>query len=115
MHKFSVTAPDESTLDDALADSFPASDPVAIGHGVRLGSPARNRRRPSALKRRTRKFIGTFATIGFLVAYSLIAMAVGGEWIAGRGLFAELPFYIIAGLLWLPVAMFIVKWMSRPD
>lgn len=103
----------ESNLDDALAESFPASDPVAIGHGERVGDPVR--KAPKGMKLRTRKFIGTFATVGFLIVYSLIAMAVGGQLVIGRGLFVELPFYIVAGTLWLPVAMAIVKWMARPD
>jgi len=115
MDKFPLPAPDESTLDDAIADSFPASDPVAIGHGERPGGPVRDIRQRLGIRQRTRKFIGTFATIGFLAVYSLAAMAIGGEWVAGRGLLAELPFYIVAGLLWLPIAMAIVKWMSRPD
>ncbi len=115
MDKYPIAAPDEATLDDAIADSFPASDPVAIGHCDRPGSPVRPPRETSGLKLRTRKFIGTVATIVFLIIYSLAAMAVGGQWIVGRGLFVELPFYILAGLLWLPVVMAIVKWMSRPD
>jgi uncharacterized membrane protein len=63
---------------------------------------------------RTRKFVGTLATAGFLTAYSLVAMAVGGQVVAGRGLLFELPFYIVAGVLWLPVVMAIIRWMSRP-
>jgi hypothetical protein len=107
--------PDESQLDDAIADSFPASDPVAIGHCERPGSPVRQPRIPSRINLRTRKFIGTIGTVGFLIIYSLIAMAIGGQWVVGRGLVIELPFYIVAGALWLPVAMAIVRWMSRLD
>lgn len=64
---------------------------------------------------RTRKLIGTIATVTFLIVYSLIAMAVGGDLVAGRGLAYELPFYILAGVLWLPVVMALIRWMSRPD
>jgi|GEM_PF-662056 len=112
MMKPSASDRDEAKLDDALAGSFPASDPVAIGHRERVGDPAR---RPAGMKLRTRKAIGTFATVAFLIVYSLIAMAAGGQWIVGRGLLVELAFYIVAGLLWLPAVMLIVKWMSRPD
>jgi len=107
--------PNESRLDEALAESFPASDPVAIGHYERVGLPVRSVRAASGFSLRTRKFIGTFATVGFLIVYTLLAMAVGGQWIVGRGLLVELPFYITAGLLWLPVVMAIIRWMSRPD
>ena len=104
----------ESKLDEALAESFPASDPVAIGHGEHIGDPVRQ---PAArgMELRTRKFIGTLATVGFLIVYSLVAMAVGGQLVVGHGVFVELPFYIAAGLLWLPVVMAIIRWMARPD
>lgn len=105
----------ESNLDEALAESFPASDPVAIGHGERVGDPVRKLPKASGMKLRTRKFIGTLATVGFLIVYSLVAMAVGGQVAVGHGLLVELPFYIIAGSLWLPVVMAIVRWMARPD
>ena len=64
---------------------------------------------------RSRKLIGTVATVTFLIVYALIAMAIGGILIVGRGVPLELPFYLIAGLGWLPVAMWIIRWMSKPD
>ena len=35
--------------------------------------------------------------------------------VVGRGLAYELPFYIVAGTLWLPVSMMIIRWMIKPD
>ena len=67
------------------------------------------------MTQRTRKFIGTLATVGFLIVYVLAAMAVGGQLVVGRGLVFELPFYIVAGALWLPVVMRLILWMARPD
>jgi Protein of unknown function (DUF2842) len=67
------------------------------------------------MKQRVRKFWGTFATAIFLIVYCLVAMAIGGVWVVGRGLVFELPFYVVAGLLWLPAVMLIIKWMSQPD
>jgi hypothetical protein len=67
------------------------------------------------MQQRARKFVGTFATLGFLVVYSLVAMAVGGQLVVGRGFAIELAFYIVAGCLWLPVVMLLIKWMMRPD
>ncbi|MCA3556031.1 DUF2842 domain-containing protein [Aestuariivirga sp.] len=64
---------------------------------------------------RTRKAIGTIATVLFIVVYSLAMMTVGGMLVVGRGMAFELPFYIVAGLGWLPVVMAIIRWMSRPD
>ena len=113
MDKPVSSAPEESQLDDAIADTFPASDPIAIGHCERPGCPVREPHAAQSINRRSRKFIGTIATVGFLIIYSLVAMAVGGQWVVGHGLLIELPFYIVAGALWLPVAMLIVRWMSR--
>jgi Protein of unknown function (DUF2842) len=73
------------------------------------------RRYVDTMKLRTRKLLGTIYTIVFMVIYALILMAVGGIFIIGRGLMLELPFYILAGFGWLPVAMLIIRWMSKPD
>ncbi len=64
---------------------------------------------------RTRKLIGIPSTVLFLIIYSLVAMVIGGNLVVGRGMMFELPFYIIAGLLWIPVAMLLIRWMSKPD
>ena len=67
------------------------------------------------MKLRTRKLLGTIYTIVFIIIYALIVMAIGGLFIVGRGLMYELPFYILGGFGWLPVAMVIIRWMSKPD
>ena len=67
------------------------------------------------MNQRTRKAIGTLATVAFLGVYALVLMAVGGMLVVGRGMVFELPFYILAGLGWLPVVMAIIRWMSKPD
>ena len=67
------------------------------------------------MTQRTRKLIGTFATVAFLIAYALIAMAVGADLVVGRGWAFELAFYILAGIAWLPAVMSLVRWMAKPD
>ena len=67
------------------------------------------------MNQRTRKAIGTFAIVAFIIIYALVMMAVGGELAVGRGLALELVFYAVAGLLWLPVVMPLIRWMVRPD
>lgn len=67
------------------------------------------------MKIRQRKLIGTMATIIFLAAYALIAMAVAGQFVVGLGAAVELSAFILLGVGWLPVAMVLVRWMSRPD
>jgi hypothetical protein len=64
---------------------------------------------------RRRKLLGTLATVGFLIVYCLVLMAIGGAYVVGRGGLAELVFFVIAGFAWLPVAMAIIRWMSRAD
>jgi hypothetical protein len=64
---------------------------------------------------RQRKFVGLVATIVFLVAYALIAMAIGGQYVVGHGAAIELPAFILLGIGWIPVAMVLIRWMSRPD
>jgi len=62
---------------------------------------------------RWRKLLGTLAVVIFLVAYSLLAMALGGTLLVGRPHWIELAGFIALGLLWLPGAMAIILWMSR--
>jgi Protein of unknown function (DUF2842) len=64
---------------------------------------------------RTRKFLGIIFTILWLIGYSLVAMAIGAIYVIGSGLVFELPFYVLAGVAWIPVEMIIIRWMSRPD
>jgi hypothetical protein len=67
------------------------------------------------MKIRKRKFIGTVATIASLVVYALIAMAIGGQYVVGYGPAIELLAFILLGVGWIPVAMVLIRWMSRPD
>lgn len=64
---------------------------------------------------RTRKFIGLIFLLLWLIIYALLAMAIGGQFVVGRGILFELPYYVVAGVVWLPVAMAIIRWMSKPD
>jgi hypothetical protein len=41
-------------------------------------------------------------------------MAVAGDLVVGRGILVELPVYALLGIAWLPVSMWLIKWMSRP-
>jgi hypothetical protein len=67
------------------------------------------------MKIRQRKFVGFVATISFLVVYALIAMAIGGQYVVGSGAAIELAAFILLGIGWIPVAMVLIRWMSRPD
>jgi len=68
----------------------------------------------NAMTLRTRKFFGILLTLAFLSIYALVAMAFGGVFILGKGAVAELAYYVVAGLAWLPAEMLIIRWMSNP-
>lgn len=63
---------------------------------------------------RTRKFLGGFLILAVLVAYSLIAMVVGANVAMDWPEAGRVAFYGLAGVLWLPLVMAIVRWMTRP-
>jgi hypothetical protein len=67
------------------------------------------------MKIRQRKLVGILATIAFLAVYALIAMAIGGQYVVGLGWAIELAAFILLGVGWIPVAMVLIRWMSRPD
>jgi hypothetical protein len=64
---------------------------------------------------RTRKLIGTAATVSYLIVYCLIAMVIGNAVVANVGRLGQAIYFIAAGFAWLPLAMVLVRWMQRPD
>jgi hypothetical protein len=68
------------------------------------------------MRMRTRKLIGAAAMIGFVVVYSLVAMALA----QARPLHEAPPpvqiiVYAILGLAWILPLMPLIRWMQRPD
>jgi hypothetical protein len=63
---------------------------------------------------RTRKLLGGVLILAVLVVYSLIAMVVGARVAIGWPEPGRTAFYAVAGLLWLPIVMVIIRWMARP-
>lgn len=64
---------------------------------------------------RTRKFVGAIALLVYLALYALAAMMVAIALQVNASKLAELVYYPVAGLLWVLPAMWLVKWMQRPD
>ena len=64
---------------------------------------------------RTRKLVGAIALLAFLAVYALVAMMVAVVLQVSASKVAEIVYYPLAGLLWLPPAMWLVRWMQRPD
>lgn len=67
------------------------------------------------MKLRTRKFIGVFGGTAYLILYSMIAMALGGALVVGAHGGLQFVFFVVAGIMWLPGMMAIIRWMSKPD
>jgi len=64
---------------------------------------------------RTRKLVGAILLILFLAVYALAAMMTAVVLQVSASKLVELIYYPVAGLLWLPPAMWLVRWMQRPD
>ena len=67
------------------------------------------------MTQRQRKFVGVL-----LILASVVAVAVVGTWIyltflAGQAPLILIVFFAIAGLAWIVPAMWIIRWMVRPD
>ena len=64
---------------------------------------------------RVRKLAGTIILLMTLPVYLLIAMAVGANHVADAHMVFQVAYFLIAGLLWVPPAALLVRWMVRPD
>lgn len=64
---------------------------------------------------RSRKLVGAIALIVFLAVYALAAMMVAVVLQVSASKVVELIYYPVAGLLWVLPAMWLVRWMQRPD
>ena len=63
---------------------------------------------------RTRKLAGTIALLVFIVLYALAAMMVAVVLQVNAGKAVELLYYVVAGLLWVLPAAWLIRWMQRP-
>jgi len=64
---------------------------------------------------RTRKLIGTIVLLLFVAVYAILVMALGSSRLVDMNGFVTLLFYAGAGLLWVPPAAIIIRWMQRPE
>ncbi len=62
---------------------------------------------------RTRKLIGAIVLLLFVGIYALLVMALATSRLTTLGGFATLLFYAAAGLLWVPPAALIIRWMEK--
>lgn len=65
---------------------------------------------------RTRKLLGTILLLVLVVVYALLALAVAIVLQVNQASkLAELAYYVVAGLLWVLPAGWLISWMSRAD
>ena len=67
------------------------------------------------MTQRTRKLIGAVALLVLVIVYALAAMAVAIVLQVNASKWAELAYYVVAGLAWVVPAGAIISWMSKPD
>jgi hypothetical protein len=68
------------------------------------------------MTQRKRKLFGTIALLVFITLYALLALAVAVILqVREVNHIFEVLYYVIAGLLWVIPAGFIITWMQRSD
>ncbi|WOJ88971.1 DUF2842 domain-containing protein [Methylocapsa polymorpha] len=68
------------------------------------------------MRRRTRKFIGVNVTIGFVLFYALLAMALAqARPVQDAPGLVQALIYAALGLAWILPMMPLIKWMEKPD
>lgn len=55
------------------------------------------------------------AMVSFMVVYCLLAMTLTAEYLLDYSGVVQLIVFIIAGILWLPPVMMLIKWMQKAD
>jgi len=63
---------------------------------------------------RWKKFIGVFALLAILVAYSLLVMRAAIGILPSAGPVAQFVFYAVAGMAWVVPVRYLILWMNRP-
>ena len=64
---------------------------------------------------RVRKLIGTFLLVLLVIVYALVATTVATYRLAESPWWVHLLYFFLSGLLWVIPAMWIIRWMAKPD
>jgi hypothetical protein len=68
------------------------------------------------MTQRQRKLIGTIALFALIAAYALLAVAAAIVLqVHSANKVVELLYYVVAGLLWVVPAAWLIWWMQKPD
>lgn len=71
--------------------------------------------RSTPLPRRTRKLIGAFAMLAFVIVYALALMSLAQGTIQELSKLVQGLFYLVGGISWILPLMPLIRWMERPD
>ena len=85
---------------------------------MRLSGAARRNIEPVNLivTQRTRKLIGAIALLALISVYAILALAAAVVLqVHETSKFAELAYYVAAGLLWVLPAGILIRWMQKPN
>ncbi|MEX3009365.1 DUF2842 domain-containing protein [Hoeflea sp. TYP-13] len=64
---------------------------------------------------RLRKLVGMIVLIALVVLYALIATTVATYRLAESPWWVHLLYFLITGLIWVLPAMWIIRWMEKPQ
>jgi prepilin signal peptidase PulO-like enzyme (type II secretory pathway) len=68
------------------------------------------------MTQRQRKLAGTIALIALITVYALLALAVAVVLqVRDANKAVEFAYYVVAGLLWVLPAGWLIWWMQKPD
>ena len=67
------------------------------------------------MPRRTRKLIGTLATLLIVLVYGPLAMALAESRILEAPHLIQVLAYAVLGIAWIFPLMPLIRWMARPD
>ena len=67
------------------------------------------------MSQNTRKLIGIVLLLVLVFLYALIATTIAVAQLAQSPSWVHFLYFLLTGVLWVVPAMFIIKWMLRPD
>ena len=62
-----------------------------------------------------RKLLGSMIIVIIASLYALLATTIASAKLGDAHWFIHLVYFLVTGLLWIVPAMFIIKWMMKPD
>lgn len=65
------------------------------------------------MSRRSRRIIGSFFLVAFVLIYIAVAMVIGAVWFIEVHPLLQLGYFVVAGILWTLPAAAIITWMRR--